>query len=63
MGVATIMDAREVILLATGENKSVAIQAAIESPVGCECTASALQNHPNVTFLLDPAAASLLANQ
>jgi glucosamine-6-phosphate deaminase len=63
MGVATIMDAREVILLATGENKAVAIQAAIESPVGSECTASALQNHPNVTFLLDPAAASLLTNQ
>ena len=60
MGVATIMDAREVILLATGENKAAAIQAAIESPVSSECTASALQNHPNVTFLLDPAAASML---
>jgi glucosamine-6-phosphate deaminase len=63
MGVATIMDAREIILLATGKNKAAAIQAAIESPVGSECTASALQNHPHVTFLLDPAAASLLTNQ
>ena len=41
-------------------NKAAAIQAAVESPVGNACTASALQNHPNVTFLLDPAAASLL---
>jgi glucosamine-6-phosphate deaminase len=63
MGVATIMDAREIILLATGENKAAAIHDAIEGPVGSDCTASALQNHPKTTFLLDPASASLLTNQ
>ena len=63
MGVATIMDAREIILLATGENKAAAVRDAIEGPVGSDCTASALQNHPKITFLLDPAAASLLTNQ
>ncbi len=63
MGVATIMDAREIILLATGENKATAIRDAIEGPVGSDCTASALQNHPKTTFLLDAASASLLTNQ
>ncbi|MBA61617.1 MAG: glucosamine-6-phosphate deaminase [Planctomycetaceae bacterium] len=60
MGVATIMEAREIILLATGENKARAIRDALEGPVSSQCTASALQQHSNVTFYLDSAAASLL---
>ena len=63
MGVATIMDAKKIILLATGENKAAAIRDAIQGPVGSECTASALQQHPNVTFYLDKAAAALLDNE
>ena len=60
MGVATIMDASKIILLATGEHKATAIRDAIAGPVSSECTASALQQHPDVTFYLDSAAASLL---
>ncbi|MBK94733.1 MAG: glucosamine-6-phosphate deaminase [Planctomycetaceae bacterium] len=60
MGVATIMDARKIILLATGEHKATAIRDAIAGPVSSECTASALQQHPDVTFYLDSAAACLL---
>ena len=60
MGVATIMEAQQIILLATGENKAQAIRDAVEGPISSECTASALQHHPNVTFYLDAAAASLL---
>ncbi|MEO2020264.1 MAG: glucosamine-6-phosphate deaminase, partial [Pirellulaceae bacterium] len=47
MGVATIMDARKIILLANGANKSSAVAAAVEGPVTSMCTASVLQNHPD----------------
>ncbi len=63
MGVATIMEARQIILLATGENKAEAVRDALQGPVSSECTASALQQHPDVTFYLDTAAARLLQNE
>jgi len=47
-------------LVATGEAKAEAIAAAVEGPVSASCPASALQLHPHVTVLLDPAAASRL---
>lgn len=53
MGTATIMSAREVILVALGENKAGIIQRAIEGPVTREVPASLLQRHTNVTFHLD----------
>jgi glucosamine-6-phosphate deaminase len=61
MGVATILDAREVLLLATGAGKAAAVNAAIEGPLAAMCPASALQLHQNVTILLDEAAASGLS--
>ena len=63
MGVATILEAKEIILLATGQNKAQAVRDAIEGPLSSECTASALQQHPNVTFYLDSAAAELLKHE
>lgn len=60
MGVATILDADEILLLATGESKADAVRAAIEGPVSAMCPASALQLHRRVTVLLDDAAASRL---
>lgn len=60
MGIGTILEARKIILLATGENKADAVARAIEGPVTSMCPASALQLHPRVTFLLDEAAASKL---
>lgn len=60
MGIATIMDARHVMLLATGDRKAEAVRNAIEGPVSAMCPASALQMHERVTVLLDAAAASHL---
>jgi glucosamine-6-phosphate deaminase len=60
MGVGTIMDARQVLLLANGAKKAEAIAAAIEGPVTSMITASALQLHPSCkSFLDEPAAAKL----
>ena len=60
MGVGTVLEARQLILLANGENKAQAIANAIESPVSAMCTASALQLHHDATLFLDQAAASKL---
>ncbi len=60
MGIATIMEAREVLLLAFGESKVDAIAAMVEGPVSAMCPASALQYHPHCTVLIDEVAASKL---
>lgn len=60
MGIGTIMDARQVILLAFGESKARAIAAAVEGPVAAMTPASALQLHPVVKVCVDEAAARLL---
>jgi len=59
-GIGTILRARHLVLVATGEAKAEAIAAAVEGPVSASCPASVLQLHPHVTVLLDPAAASRL---
>lgn len=63
MGIATIMDARECLLLATGAGKADAVAAMIEGPMSANCPASALQMHQTATILLDSEAASRLANR
>lgn len=60
MGMGTILDAREIVLLAVGEHKASIVRRALEEPVSPEVTASFLQVHPNVAVYLDPAAASRL---
>jgi glucosamine-6-phosphate deaminase len=60
MGIGTIMDAREVVLLAFGEAKARAVADAVEGPVAAITPASALQLHPVVKVLLDEPAASRL---
>ena len=60
MGVGTILEAKRLMLLATGENKADAVAAAIEGPVTSMITASALQLHRDAIVLLDRAAASKL---
>lgn len=60
MGVGTILESDEVILLANGKGKAACIAEAIEGPVCCMNTASALQMHPSTTFYLDSEAASEL---
>jgi glucosamine-6-phosphate deaminase len=60
MGVGTILEARKILLLATGQNKAEAVAAAIEGPVCSMITASALQMHADTVCFLDEAAASHL---
>src|SRR3981189_1885267 len=59
-GIGTILQARHLLLIVTGESKAGAVAAAVEGPVSASCPASALQLHPHVTVLLDQAAASRL---
>jgi len=60
MGIGSIMKAKKIILLAYGEAKADAIAATVDGPVTEDCPASALQNHPDVTLIIDEAAASKL---
>jgi len=53
VGVATIMDAREVLILATGHNKSRALQQAVEGSVNHLWTITALQMHPKGLIVCD----------
>jgi glucosamine-6-phosphate deaminase len=59
-GLATILEARHLLLMATGEAKASAVSAALTGPVTLDSPASVLQWHPRVTVVLDAAAASLL---
>jgi glucosamine-6-phosphate deaminase len=61
MGIATILEARSILVIATGRTKAPAIAAALEGPVSTGCPASALRLHGDVTILCDEEAASLLA--
>jgi len=56
VGVATIMDAKEVLIIATGHNKSRALQHAVEEGVNHMWTISALQLHPRGMIVCDEAA-------
>ncbi len=60
MGVGTIMDARRVILMAWGEGKASIVAKAVEGGVTPSIPATFLQSHPNVSFVLDEAAADQL---
>ncbi len=58
MGVASILNARRVVLLAWGERKAPVISSAVEGTVTEHNPASYLQTHPNTLFVIDGAAAS-----
>jgi glucosamine-6-phosphate deaminase len=53
MGIASIMKAKKIILIAFGEGKADAVRRMIEGPVTEDMPASILQNHPDVTVILD----------
>lgn len=61
MGIGTILDAGEILVLAYGENKAEAVRGMLEGPITTMNTASALQLHTNVTVVVDEAAASKLS--
>lgn len=58
MGVATILEAREIAILATGEHKAGIVRRTVEGEVNVEVAATFLQRHPNTTFYLDASAGS-----
>jgi glucosamine-6-phosphate deaminase len=60
MGIGTILEAKRILLLASGSSKATPIAQAIEGPVTGSVTASALQLHPDVTFIVDQAAGAQL---
>ncbi|MEX1216108.1 glucosamine-6-phosphate deaminase [Saccharospirillum sp.] len=62
MGIGTIMESKQVVLLATGAAKSDAVVEMIEGPIAARCPASILQLHPKVTVILDRAASQGLEN-
>lgn len=53
VGVQTIMDAKEVVIIATGASKALAIQSAVEGGVNHMCTLSCLQLHPCSLVVVD----------
>lgn len=59
-GIATIMRAKKIILIATGENKAEAVKAMVEGEIQEACPASILQKHDNVVVVVDESAAKLL---
>ena len=60
MGIGTILEVKRILLLASGSSKAAAIAHAIEGPLSASVTASALQLHPDVTFIVDPEAGAQL---
>ena len=60
MGIATIMKAKKILLVATGANKADAVAAMVNGPVDPVCPASVLQNHADVVVIVDEAAAAKL---
>ncbi|MBF7139254.1 glucosamine-6-phosphate deaminase [Pediococcus pentosaceus] len=63
MGLASIMKSKHILIEAYGEDKANAIKGMIEGPVTTDLPASVLQNHDNVTVIIDEAAASKLSNK
>lgn len=59
-GIATIREARSLLLLATGEKKAAALHRALDQPPTLDCPASLLQAHRDLTIICDEAAASQL---
>ncbi|BAP86150.1 glucosamine-6-phosphate deaminase [Paucilactobacillus hokkaidonensis JCM 18461] len=63
MGIGTIMKSKEILIEAYGENKADAVKKMIEEPSTEQVPASVLQQHSNVTVLIDQAAASKLTKK
>lgn len=60
MGLASILKARSIIVLATGSSKADAVYGMIRGPKSTDCPASVLQGHSHVTVILDKDAAARL---
>ena len=60
MGIATVMEAKKIILLALGEGKAEAVSRMVDGAVSEDFPATVLRQHPDATIVLDRAAAGLL---
>ena len=60
MGIAEIMQAKKILLLANGANKAKAVEAMLKGEISPACPASVLRLHPDCTVILDEQAASML---
>lgn len=60
MGIADVMQAKKILLMANGKNKADAVFAMIRGAVDESCPASILQRHPNAIVILDREAAARL---
>jgi glucosamine-6-phosphate deaminase len=60
MGIGTILESECILLFASGANKAEAVAASLEGPICAKVPASALQLHPNATFIVTEDAASKL---
>ena len=56
VGVATVMDAEQVLIIVNGHNKALALHRAIEEGINHLCTLSAIQTHPKGIIVCDDAA-------
>ncbi|MGI9597577.1 MAG: glucosamine-6-phosphate deaminase, partial [Acidimicrobiales bacterium] len=61
-GIGTILEARHLVMIATGESKAGPIARAVEGPLTAMVPASALQLHPRATVIVDEPAARQLTN-
>ncbi len=57
MGIATILEAREIAILATGEHKSGVVRRSVEGEIDRDVAATFLQRHPRTMFYVDASAA------
>ena len=62
-GLGTVLDARRLVLVATGPAKADAVARAVEGPLTASCPASVLQWHADTVVVLDEAAAAGLRNR
>lgn len=60
MGIGTIMEAKQIVLLADGKEKAKIVREALRGRVRQKVPATALQRHPNLIVIIDEAAASML---
>lgn len=60
VGIATILKSKRILLMASGKNKAAAIRETISGHVSTEVPSSLLQTHPEVTIIVDEAAAELI---
>lgn len=62
VGVGTVLDAKEVLIMVNGHNKAMALKHAVEEPINHMWTISALQMHPHGIIVCDESACDLLTH-